>query len=79
MTPLHDSARWDLSALARKRPPRSVVLEGGLMADLIADVGRFIGDEDWHLSHNVPHRRGLLLHGNLLFFTKRRSSALDGL
>jgi hypothetical protein len=63
VTPLHDSARWDLSALARKRPPTSVVLEGGFMEGLIADVGQFISDEDWHISHNVPHRHGILLHG----------------
>jgi chaperone BCS1 len=40
-----------------------VVLEAGVMEDLLVDVGRFITDEDWHISHNVPHRRGYLLHG----------------
>lgn len=33
-------------------PPSSVILAEGVMEDLLEDVGRFIADEDWHLSHN---------------------------
>jgi len=29
-----------------------VILAEGVMEDLLEDVGRFIADEDWHLSHN---------------------------
>ena len=40
---------WDLSSIARKRPASLVILREGQMEDLVANVGRFIADEDWHL------------------------------
>lgn len=55
--------RWDLASLARKRPPASVVLQKGLVDDVLDDLRRFVADEDWYVRRSLPHRRGILLHG----------------
>jgi mitochondrial chaperone BCS1 len=45
------------------RAPESVVLENGMMDNLIADCRWFLEHRDWYLQRGIPYRRGLLLYG----------------
>lgn len=54
---------WEISATIPKRPASTLVLDEGVMEDLIKDVAKFISREEWYVSRNIPHRRGYLLEG----------------
>lgn len=54
---------WEIAATIRKRPASTVVLDEGVMEDLIKDVAKFISREEWYAARNIPHRRGYLLEG----------------
>ena len=45
------------------RPPESVVLQGGLLEELIADGRRFLDGRAWYIQRGIPYRRGYLLYG----------------
>lgn len=49
-----------------RRPGRSfdsLALPAGVAEDLIADVDRFLADEERYAALSIPYRRGYLLHG----------------
>lgn len=54
---------WDGGRERRKRPASSVVLDDGVMENLLADVKRFKQSEKWYIDRGIPYRRGYLLHG----------------
>jgi len=54
---------WEIAATIPKRPASTVVLDDGVMEDLLKDVAKFISREEWYVSRNIPHRRGYLLEG----------------
>ena len=54
---------WTQFAKRQPRPLSSVVLREGLLADIIADVKRFITRRDWYVDRGVPYRRGYMLYG----------------
>jgi len=54
---------WEIAATIPKRPASTVVLDDGVMEDLLKDVAKFINREEWYVSRNIPHRRGYLLEG----------------
>ena len=56
--------RWVRHAESRaRRPLQSVVLDGSMREDLVIDVSRFLGSQEYYTSLGVPYRRGYLLHG----------------
>uniref|UniRef100_A0A7S4GPA1 AAA+ ATPase domain-containing protein n=1 Tax=Oxyrrhis marina TaxID=2969 RepID=A0A7S4GPA1_OXYMA len=54
---------WEIVAKIAKRPTRTVVLQEGIMEDILGDVAKFIERESWYAARNIPHRRGYLLEG----------------
>lgn len=46
-----------------RRPIASVILQGSMRDDLIADVRIFLSSRDYYTKLGVPYRRGYLLHG----------------
>jgi len=54
---------WEISATIAKRPASTVVLDDGVMEDVLKDVANFIDREAWYSARNIPHRRGYLLEG----------------
>lgn len=47
----------------RKRPLDSVVLDGGVKENIVADVKEFQSSSRWYYDRGIPYRRGYLLHG----------------
>ena len=47
----------------RKRPLSSVVLDRGIMQNLIKDVDHFLSRPHWYIDRGIPYRRGYLLYG----------------
>jgi chaperone BCS1 len=47
----------------RKRPLNSVILDKGIMENLINDVDRFVSRPKWYIDRGIPYRRGYLLYG----------------
>jgi len=47
----------------RKRPLNSVILDHGIMDNLIADVDHFLSRPNWYIDRGIPYRRGYLLYG----------------
>lgn len=45
------------------RTPNSVILEAGLMDELVLDVEEFLRSAAWYAARGLPYRRGYLLHG----------------
>jgi len=54
---------WEIAATIAKRPASTVVLDDGVMDDVLKDVAKFIDREAWYVARNIPHRRGYLLEG----------------
>lgn len=54
---------WEIAATITKRPSSTVVLDQGIMKDILSDVTKFINREAWYSARNIPHRRGYLLEG----------------
>ena len=46
-----------------RRPISSVVLDGTIANDVLADVKDFITSSGWYRQRGIPYRRGYLLHG----------------
>ncbi len=47
----------------RKRPLNSVILDQGIMENLINDVDNFLSGSNWYIDRGIPYRRGYLLYG----------------
>lgn len=47
----------------RKRDVKSVVLDGNIAQDIIADFQEFIDSSQWYSDRGVPYRRGYLFYG----------------
>ncbi|CAF0765685.1 unnamed protein product [Adineta steineri] len=47
----------------RKRPLNSVILDKGILENLINDVDHFLANPHWYIDRGIPYRRGYLLHG----------------
>jgi chaperone BCS1 len=47
----------------RKRPLNSVILDKGIMENLINDVDHFLSRPNWYIDRGIPYRRGYLLYG----------------
>jgi len=58
-----NDVEWEIVAAITKRPASTVVLNEGIMEDILNDVGDFIKKEAWYTARNIPHRRGYLLEG----------------
>jgi len=54
---------WCLGTRIQPRPMDSVVLDGNLAQDLLADINQFLNSKDWYESVGVPWRRTWLLEG----------------
>jgi mitochondrial chaperone BCS1 len=54
---------WSEQMKRLPRPPESVILQEGVMEDLIDDVRRFLSGREWYLRRGIPYRRGYLLYG----------------
>ena len=66
MTAIHgiDSyLEWDRLARVRKRPLESVIMERGVVEELLADTTRFLNGAAWHTARGIPWRRGYLIYG----------------
>lgn len=47
----------------RKRPLSSVVLDRGVMPNLVKDMEHFLSNPNWYIDRGIPYRRGYLLYG----------------
>ncbi len=54
---------WRTSGQKRKRPLESVILDDGVVDELVTDIHRFFKSKRWYVNRGIPHRRGYLLHG----------------
>jgi mitochondrial chaperone BCS1 len=56
-------AYWSEQMTRMPRPLESVILQEGMMEDLLCDVREFLAKRSWYLQRGIPYRRGYLLHG----------------
>ncbi|KNC46632.1 chaperone BCS1 [Thecamonas trahens ATCC 50062] len=54
---------WDVAAVKAPRSFDSVVLDGSLAANVLADARTFFSSQAWYVARGIPWRRGFLLHG----------------
>eukprot|EP00163_Fabomonas_tropica_P028457 TRINITY_DN5798_c0_g1_i2.p1 TRINITY_DN5798_c0_g1~~TRINITY_DN5798_c0_g1_i2.p1 ORF type:complete len:512 (-),score=87.73 TRINITY_DN5798_c0_g1_i2:220-1755(-) len=54
---------WRRSRSRPKRSLESVILQGTLGEDVLADAKSFLASEDWYLDRGIPYRRGYLFYG----------------
>jgi mitochondrial chaperone BCS1 len=54
---------WSEQMKRLPRPPESVILEDGMLEDIIEDAKTFLTRRSWYLERGIPYRRGYLLHG----------------
>lgn len=54
---------WAGTVKRRPRPIESVILQKGMMEELIADMKLFRSREEWYIERGIPYRRGYLLSG----------------
>ncbi len=54
---------WCGTGQRRKRPLESVVLDHGVLEEVMADIKRFISSSKWYIDRGIPYRRGYLLYG----------------
>ena len=47
----------------RKRPINSVILDKGIMNNLVKDIEHFLAQPQWYIDRGIPYRRGYLLYG----------------
>jgi len=58
-----NDVEWEIATTIPKRKASTVVLDDGVMDDLLKDIAKFVSREEWYTSRNIPHRRGYLLEG----------------
>lgn len=56
-------AMWSQVKRKARRPLDTVILQKGVLDDLVADAREFLASEDFYNQAGVPHRRGVLLWG----------------
>ena len=56
-------SEWKLITMRRPRSLQSVVLQNGLMEELVHDIDTFFQRRQWYEGHNIPYQRGYLLYG----------------
>ncbi|WP_422928786.1 BCS1 and AAA domain-containing protein [Singulisphaera sp. PoT] len=54
---------WSQVAKVPPREPRSVILEDGILEDVLGDIVEFLGSASWYRDRCVPYHRGYLFHG----------------
>lgn len=59
----YGSTPWGSPKTRLHRALDSVILDGGMMDNLVADASEFFEMQNWYREIGVPHRRGYLLHG----------------
>jgi hypothetical protein len=55
--------QYDDSLYVTPREIDSVILEKGLLEEILEDMERFKGAREWYQGTGVPYRRGYMLHG----------------
>lgn len=45
------------------RPLSSVILDEGVIENILKDIHDFVDDQSWYLERGIPYRRGYLLYG----------------
>ena len=61
----HRNIGWNWHEVDRlpHRPLSSVVLENGVLEDLVEDIAWFCASREWFVSKSIPYHRGYLLSG----------------
>lgn len=54
---------WAVIGNRPPRPPNSVVLDKGVMANLESLIDEFLESRDWYISKGIPYQIGFLFHG----------------
>jgi chaperone BCS1 len=54
---------WSSLGTRRKRPLETVIMDAGFKDDILADIEKFLGTEDWYIEKGIPYRRGYLISG----------------
>ena len=54
---------WSVATYKVPRPPESLILPSGTLADVRDDLSRFYSRRAWYMERGIPYRRGYLLHG----------------
>lgn len=58
----HSPTCFDITS-KKSRPLDSVIVEGGIKEELLADMTHFLDSEEWYVRKGIPYRRGYLLYG----------------
>lgn len=56
-------SNWHIATRSRPRPLDSVVLDQGVMEELVNTITHFRSSEDWYIGRGLPYRLGVLLKG----------------
>lgn len=54
---------WQSAIKRKPRAIESVILQGNMMEELIADIRKFMANEQWYVDRGIPYRRGYMLYG----------------
>ena len=54
---------WSVQGHLPPRPKETIVLEDGVIEELIEDLDWFLNNKKWYIDRGIPYRRGYLLHG----------------
>lgn len=60
-TPKYDY--WSSKIQIRKRSLDTVILKEGMRDEIVDDITKFIGREEWYADRGVPYHRSYLFHG----------------
>ena len=55
---------WERAAPMRPRALETVHMRGGIVNNVVVDVDKFLGSQDWYNSMGIPYRRGYLFTGS---------------
>lgn len=56
-------SRWSQAKVKNRRPLDSLLLQEGMIEDLLHDAQDFLDSESWYRASGIPYRRGYLLYG----------------
>ena len=54
---------WEKAISKKVRDSESVIMDGSISADIVADASQFQKSGSWYAERGIPYRRGYLLHG----------------
>lgn len=60
---MHVDSVWNVSKEKPRRPIETLILEDGMIDNLLADARDFFNSKSWYSAAGIPHRRGYLLYG----------------